>query len=111
VGWTTGFRSQQGQGLFVFVTESRPDLGPTQSPTQRLLGPHSPSIKRPGHEAEHSPTSCVPRLRMREAVPSHPQYVFMAWYLVKHRDVFTFMYLVKDLKTPMMSWPYCSEIH
>jgi hypothetical protein len=31
----------------------------------------------------------VPRLRMRGAIPPLPQYVFMAWCLVKHRDNFT----------------------
>jgi hypothetical protein len=28
----------------------------------------------------------VPRSRMRGAIPPFLQYVFMAWYLVKHRD-------------------------
>jgi hypothetical protein len=28
----------------------------------------------------------VPRSRMREAIPPLPQYVSMAWCLVKHRD-------------------------
>jgi hypothetical protein len=32
----------------------------------------------------------VPRSRMRGATPPLPQYVFMAWCLVKHRDNFTF---------------------
>jgi hypothetical protein len=32
----------------------------------------------------------VPSSRMREAIPPLPQYVFMAWCLVKHRDNFTF---------------------
>jgi len=32
----------------------------------------------------------VPRLKMRGAMPPLPQYIFMAWYLVKHRDNFTF---------------------
>jgi hypothetical protein len=35
----------------------------------------------------------VPRSRMRGAIPLHPQYVFMAWCLVKHRDNFTFTFL------------------
>jgi len=29
---------------------------------------------------------------MRGAIPSTPQYVFMAWFLVKHRDKFTLIY-------------------
>jgi hypothetical protein len=32
----------------------------------------------------------VPRSRMRGAIPPLPQFVFMAWCLVKHRDNFTF---------------------
>jgi hypothetical protein len=34
----------------------------------------------------------VPRSRIRGAIPP-PQYVFMAWYLVKYRDNFTLLYL------------------
>jgi hypothetical protein len=30
---------------------------------------------------------------MRGAIPPLPQYAFMAWYLVKHRDKFTFYHL------------------
>jgi hypothetical protein len=33
------------------------------------------------------------RLRMCGAIPPLSQYVFMAWYLVKHRDEFTFVLL------------------
>jgi len=29
--------------------------------------------------------------RMHGAIPPLPQYAFMAWHLVKHRDNFTFM--------------------
>jgi len=28
----------------------------------------------------------VPRSRLRGAIPSLPQYVFIAWCVVKHRD-------------------------
>jgi hypothetical protein len=31
----------------------------------------------------------VPRLRMHGVLPPLPDYVFMAWWLVKHRDYFT----------------------
>jgi hypothetical protein len=33
---------------------------------------------------------------MHVAIPSLPQYVFMAWCLVKHRDNFTFTFIVVD---------------
>jgi len=31
----------------------------------------------------------VSRLRMRGSIPPLPHYVFMAWCLVEHRDIFT----------------------
>jgi hypothetical protein len=49
----------------------------------------------PGNEAEHS-LHLVPRSRMRGAIPPLPQYVFMAWCLVKHRDNFTFYLYIKQ---------------
>jgi hypothetical protein len=35
----------------------------------------------------------VPRSRLHGAIPPLPQYVFIAWCLVKHRDNFTFTFL------------------
>jgi hypothetical protein len=53
----------------------------------------SPGVKRPGREAQYS----LPSAEVKNAwrYTSTPQYVFMAWRLVKHRDNFTFygMYL------------------
>jgi hypothetical protein len=37
----------------------------------------------------------VPMLRMRGAVPPLPQYVFMAWCLIKRRDKFTLPWRTK----------------
>jgi hypothetical protein len=54
------------------------------------LGPLSLEVKRLGREADHSPPSSVGGQRMRGAIPPLPQYAFMAWCLVKHRDNFTF---------------------
>jgi hypothetical protein len=34
---------------------SRPALGSTQPPIQRVVGDLSPGVKRPGREADHSP--------------------------------------------------------
>jgi hypothetical protein len=50
-----------------------------------------PGVKRPGREADHSPSS---RAEVKNAwsYTSTPQYVFMAWCLVKHRDNFTFTF-------------------
>jgi hypothetical protein len=40
---------------FHFSTSSKPVLGPTQPPIQRVLGDLSPGLKWPGHETDHSP--------------------------------------------------------
>jgi hypothetical protein len=44
-------------------------------------------IKRPGREADHSPP-CSAEVRMRGAIFPLPQYVYMAWCLLKHRGNF-----------------------
>jgi hypothetical protein len=47
-------------------------------------------VKRPGREADHSPPSSV-EVKNAWSYTSTPQYIFMAWCLVKHRDNFTFL--------------------
>jgi hypothetical protein len=44
-------------------------------------------VKRPGREADHSPPSSA-EVKNAWSYTSTPQYVFMAWCLVKHRDAF-----------------------
>jgi hypothetical protein len=83
-----GFNSRRGLGIFLF-TASRTALGPTQPPIQWVAGALSLGVKRPGREANHSP-HLVPRSRKRGTIPPLPQYAFMVWCLVKHRDNFTF---------------------
>jgi hypothetical protein len=83
-----GFDSRRGPGIFLFSTASRPALGPTQPPIKWVPGALSSGIKRPGREADHLPPLLMPRSRMRGAIPP-PQYVFMAWCLVKHKNTFT----------------------
>jgi hypothetical protein len=74
-------------GIFLSSTASRPALGPTQPPIQWVSGATSPgqsdrSVKLTSH------LHLAPRWRYT----STPQYVFMAWCLVKHRDNFTFTF-------------------
>jgi hypothetical protein len=45
-------------------------------------------VKRPGREADHSAPSSA-EVKNAWSYTSTPQYVFMAWCLVKHRDNFT----------------------
>jgi len=67
----------------------QPALGPTQPPIQWVLGALSPVVKRPTREADHSPASSV-EVKNAWSCISTLQYVFMAWYLDKHRDNLTF---------------------
>jgi hypothetical protein len=52
----------------LFVTASRPALGPTQSPIPWVLGALSQGLERPVPEAETH--HLVPRLRMLGAMPT-----------------------------------------
>jgi hypothetical protein len=52
-----GFDSQQGLGIFLFTTASRPVLGPTQPPIQWVPAALSLGLNRPGRESDHSATS------------------------------------------------------
>jgi hypothetical protein len=67
----SGWRSRYSDGLraeqpgfdyrqckiVLFSAASRPALGPTQSPAQRVPRASSPEVKRQGREADHSPPS------------------------------------------------------
>jgi hypothetical protein len=52
-----GSSSGRGRYLFLFATASRPALEPNQPPVQCVTGAHSPRIKRPGRQVDHSPPS------------------------------------------------------
>jgi len=60
----------------------------------RVPGALSLGVKRQGREADHSPQSSA----------EVPQYVFMAWYLVKHRDNFTFYLELTILRRHKAIW-------
>jgi len=51
------FDSRRGLGIFLFTTASRTIMGPTQLPIQWVPGALPLGIKRPGREADHSPSS------------------------------------------------------
>jgi hypothetical protein len=83
------FESRQKLGNFLFATASRPDLGSTQAPIQCVPGAISLGVKRSEREADHSPPSNA-EIKTAWSYTSAPPVVFMAWYLVKHRDNFNF---------------------
>jgi hypothetical protein len=72
-----------------YTTASRMALGPIQPPIQWVPEALSLGVKRPGREADHSPPS-IAEVKNARSYTSTPQYVFMAWCLVKHSDNFTF---------------------
>jgi hypothetical protein len=86
-------RFPAGARKFLFTTASRVALGPTQPPIQLVPGALSLGVKRLGREADHSlPSSTA--VKIPRALPTVPQYAFMVWCLVKHRDNFTFTFYV-----------------
>jgi hypothetical protein len=87
----SGVRILAGLRIFHFDTVSRPALGPTQPPIQWIPAALSLEVKRREREADHS--HLVPKSKNKWSYTSIPQYVLMAWYLVKHRDNFTFIYI------------------
>jgi hypothetical protein len=85
------FDSRQGLGIYLFTTASRLSLGPTQLSIQWVSGTISTGVKRSRREADHShPPSAT--VKNAWIYTSTPQYDFMAWYLVKHSDNFTFTF-------------------
>jgi len=60
-----------------------------QPPIQWVPGALSLGVKRPERQADHSPPSNA-KVTNAWGYTSTPQYVFMVWCLVKHKDNFTF---------------------
>jgi hypothetical protein len=82
------FEAQEMLGIFLFTTVFRTALEPTQSPIQWVLEALSLGVNLPGREADHLPPSTA-EVKNAWRYTSTPQFVFMAWCLVQHRDNFT----------------------
>jgi hypothetical protein len=78
---------------------STPALGPTQFPIQWVTRSLSLEVKRPVREADHSLPSSA-EVKNAWSCTSTPQYAFIAWCLVKHRDNFTFTFYLYHRKDP-----------
>jgi hypothetical protein len=86
-----GLNSRQGRDFFLLATAlSRPAMGPTQPPIQRVTRALSLSAKRPGHVSDH-PHSYRAEVKAAGSYTSIPPHTFMSWSLVKHRDNFRYM--------------------
>jgi hypothetical protein len=90
-----GVRVRVQVGSRIFSSPSyRLALGLTQPPIQWVPGALSSGVKRPGREAKHSPPTCA---RSRKCGTIHTLPHTPSWRsakLVKHRDSFTFFYLL-----------------
>jgi hypothetical protein len=75
--------------FYLTNTASRPALKPIQPPIHCISGAPTQGLKRPRSEADYSPPSST-EVKNPWSSNFTPQYVFMAWCLVKHRDNFAF---------------------
>jgi hypothetical protein len=78
-------RQQSALETSLFVSMSRPALGPAHSPIRHS----SPVIKRPKREAEQSPPSST-EIRNAWRYTSTSQRIFTAWCVIRHRGIFAF---------------------
>jgi hypothetical protein len=69
------FDSQQGQEIHMFSKPSKPALGPTQPPIQRVPGLLSPGVNGPRREADHTPSST--KVKNEWSYTSTPPYAFI----------------------------------
>jgi hypothetical protein len=76
-------------GIFVLTTASIEAPGPTHLPVQWVLCVLSGAVNRPAREADNSSPSSAEVKNAWSCTSTH-QYVLMPWYLIKHRDNFTF---------------------
>jgi hypothetical protein len=85
-------------GFFSYATGSRPALRPIHLPIQWVMKGFYPGVKWPGHEADHSHLYSAEIMNVWRYASTHP-YVFMARFLIKHRDNIN---LPKDYTSLMM---------
>jgi hypothetical protein len=82
-----GFESRQGLRIFLFTAVSRPALGPTQPPIQWVSRALSKGVKRPVHEADHSPPSSAKVKNAWSYISTPP--IRLCGAQLRHRDNFT----------------------
>jgi len=83
----TGVLFTPGTWIFLFATMSKHLWGPSASYPKRYLG-----LFLRGKAAEACGwrlTQCNTEVNNAWSYISSPPYVFVAWYLVKHRNIFT----------------------
>jgi hypothetical protein len=91
---------------FVSLIPLEPEW-PTQPPIQWVREALSLRVKQSGREADHSPPSSAD-VNNAWSYTFTPQYVFVAWCLVKHWDNFTFTFY--RVQTASASHPTSSAV-
>jgi hypothetical protein len=69
-----------------FAIASKLAPGPIQPPIQRVPEVLTTGVKRLGREGNYSPLSSADVKSAWNNTSTHP-YVFIAWYLVNHKDL------------------------
>jgi hypothetical protein len=83
--YSDGRGSISGSGkIFLLSKASKPALWYTKPPIQWVIGTLSPGVKRQKREADRSPLASAEVKNGGAILPF--QHVFMAWYLIKHKD-------------------------
>jgi len=96
-----GFKTQQGQDIFLLSTPSRPLLGPTRPPVQYVQCFFFPNrVKRPGRNVNHSPPSSEEVKNDRSYTSSSP-ICLHAWTATTSSSCF---YSVTTLSNGRMSY-------
>jgi hypothetical protein len=90
-----GFDSRRVLEIFLFTTASRTALGPTQPPIQWVPGALSLVVKRPGHEADHSPQSSADVKECVVLLPPLPQYAFIAWCILSNLNYIIIIIIIR----------------
>jgi hypothetical protein len=91
--YSAGLRAGWSAGDGNFSLHHRVQTGSGAHPASYSVpGALSLWVKWPGREVDHSPPSNA-EVKKVWSYTSTPQYVFMAWCLVKHREDFTFTLL------------------
>jgi hypothetical protein len=85
-----------------FPTATRRAMGSTKLPNKWGTGGFYPGIKRSGREPDHSSPSGA-EVNTWSYI-SIPPYVLMAWYLVKQRDNFTFIFQYRETIMACLKW-------
>jgi len=83
------FDSRQGLEFFSLRHRIQAGSGAHLASFPRGTGALSPGVKRPGHEANNSPSPSA-EVKNAWSYAFTPPYVFMVCCLVKHRNNFTF---------------------